>query len=164
MARSGFAAISAAIVAKLQSDMPAKVAELNAEYADAYVLATPAAASYHDYVPNPLTMRCEWPAVVVYDDGDEEDAGQSNIDLHVMRYAVVVDFIIRGADPADLTYRLRRYKRAGIEILTARHALAPTCTNCTYERGGGLALTDRDSGDLLQDMASRFIVTTAEAS
>lgn len=164
MGLTGFEAVSAAIVAKLQAAMLAKVAALNAEYDDAYALISPASGSYYDYVLDPRTLRCDWPAVIVYDDGDAEDAEQSNFDLHVFRYGVVVDFIVRGSDPAELSKKLGRYKRAAIEILTVRHALAPTCTNCTYERGGGLTLTDPASGDYLQDKASRFIVTTAEAA
>jgi len=163
MGLTGFDAVSAAIIAKLQADMPAKLTALNSEYDDGLALAAPSAASYFDYVLDPFTLRCDWPAVFVLDDGDEEDAEQSNFETRVMHYGVIVDFILRGTDPADLTHRLRRFRRAAVEILTVRHALAPACTNCTYQRGGGAQFTDPASGDLLQDLAARFVVTTAEA-
>lgn len=160
----GIAAVTSAIVTKLKADMPAKVAALNTEYDDAYTLTAPAAESYFDHAVDPFSLTCEWPAVVLLDDGDAEDPEQSNFELHVIAYRVIVDVIVRGQDATEMTAKLRRYKRAAIEILTARHALAPTCTNCTYERGSGAELTDPSSGDLLQDKACRFIITTAEAA
>lgn len=163
MGLTGVQPIMDAITTKLQTDMPAKVAALNAEYADAYALADVAHASYIDHVVDPFALSCEWPAIVLLDGGDRREPEESNFATHVMTYTVVVDILVRGQDADELTAKLRRYKRAVKEILSARHSLAPACTNCTYDSGGGAELIDPSSGDYLQDKACRFLITTAEA-
>jgi len=158
----GIEAVLSAIVTKLQTDMPAKLAALNALYADAYVLEVIAPESYYTDEPDVLAPMFSFPAIVLIDDGHGPQLGSSNPELQVVDYAVVVDFLVRGEDATDISKRLRRYTRAAKEILLARHSLAPTCTMCEWEATNGTRLTNRDSGDYLQDMASRFLVTTAE--
>lgn len=158
----GIEAVVDAITAKLQADLPAKVAELNAEYADDYTLTDIPAASYYDAVPDPLAASFEYPAVVVLDSDDVAQSEQTNADIIVATYNVVVDILVRGQDATELTRKLWRYERAVKEILTERHALAPTCTSCTWTRTSNTVLTDAASGDLLQDRGVAFAILTGE--
>lgn len=165
MGMVGIESVLAAMAGKLQSGMTAKVAALNAEYtADDYTLAVIPAASYYSYVPDVMAPGFDPPACILIDDGHEAVTEQCNADLYVCRYRVVVDFLVRGEDAAELSALLRRYTRAAKEILVARHSLATTCTSCSWEATGSHRVTDPQSGDYLQDMASRFIVLTAETT
>lgn len=160
----GIEAVLAAITTKLQTDLPAKVTALNTAYGDAYVLTDIAADAYYSYVPELEAASFNFPAVVLLDDGHGAESEQSNNALYVCRYAVVVDLLVRGDDAAELSYLLRRYTRAVKELLVARHSLAPTCTACDWDATSQHRITLPDSGDYLQDMASRFIVLTAETT
>lgn len=162
MALVGIEAVIDAMQAKLQTDLPAKVVALNAEYDDAYALTDIAASSWYDAVPDLLAASFEYPAVVLLDESDRAEAAQSNADLYVVRYQVVVDVLVRGQDATELTRKLWRYERAVKEILVARHSLAPTCTACDWLETANTVLTNPASGDLLQDRALRFNVLTAE--
>lgn len=159
----GIEAVVDALTTKLKADLPAKIVALNALYDDAYTLAAIAADSWYDAVPDLLAASFEYPAIVVLDENDAADQGQSNADLYVVHYRVVVDVLVRGQDATELTRKLWRYERAVKEILVARHSLAPICTACDWIETSNTVLTNRASGDLMQDRALRFDVMTAEA-
>jgi len=160
----GVEAVFAAMTTKLQTDMPAKVTALNAIYADAFALTEIPAESYYDYVPGVEGPTFGFPAIILRDETAKGDPEQSNPALQVVRYAVTVVVVVLGSDAEDLTKRLWRYDRAAKEILLARHSLAPTCTTCVYDETTNNRVTDPDSGDFLQDRASRFFITTAETT
>lgn len=160
----GVEAVKLAMKTKLQTDMAAKIVALNAEYADAYVLTEVPAASYYTHRPTLRAPSFEFPAIALIDDGHVPIRDQSGPAFYVVEYTVIVGIVIRGDDAAQLTAFLERQTRALKEILVARHSLAPTCTTCEWVGTWNASLTDPDSGDLLQDMSSRFLVTTAEAT
>lgn len=164
MALVGIEAVIDAVQDVLKAALPDKLAALNAEYDDAYALADIADSSWYDCVPDLHAASFEYPAVVILDEEDAALSEQSNFDLYVARYQIIVDVLVRGQDARELTRKLWRYERAIKEILVQRHSLAPTCTACDWLATDNTVLTDPASGDLLQDRAARFSVLTAETT
>lgn len=158
----GIEQVLAQVIAKLQADLPAKVAALNAEYADVYVLTVPATASYdtvfEEDTATALMARGGFPAVVV------SPQPESVIDLPAMgdeygiEHAIEVAVIVQVADWRVQQTLLMRYLRALKEILGAEAALA--CGSCRYEGGGFARRWVLSQHNVLRDIAAVFTVTT----
>jgi len=160
----GIEAIIDAMIAKLQADMPAKIAALNAEYDDAYVLTEIPATSYYWYVPKVQqgALNIELPAIVLINrPAAPGDLNPAQIEMH---YSIVADALVRGEDGAAVSRLVWRYNRAIKEILAQRHALAATCTTCTFAGEQQHETTDPMSGDFLHDFASLWTIMTSEAT
>lgn len=149
------------ITAKLQADLPAKLAALNAEYADAYALTAPAAASYdtvfEEDTATALMARGGFPAVIVRP--MPETAGAVAMgDEYEVAHGVSVAVVVQNADWRAQQVLLMRYLRALKEILGAEAALA--CGTCRYEGGGFAAEYVMGQNNILRDIVAVFTVTT----
>ena len=167
MGMVGIEAVVDAIVTKLQSDMPAKVAALNAAYADTHVLLVPTPANYYTELPDPIVPTFTSPAIVVRQSTDRANLPESNPEMYLTEYNVQVDVVVRSKDAHDLSRLLMRYTRAIKEILVARHALAPTCTMCMWSETDWrqpLYTNPKIVGLMLKDVPSLFWVRTAEST
>lgn len=157
----GIEQVLAQVKAKLQADLPAKLAALNAEYADAYTLTTPAAASYEtvfeEATARALMARGGFPAVIVAP--QPETAGEVALDdEYEIAHGVTVAVVVQNADWRAQQVLLMRYLRALKEILGAQAALA--CGTCRYEGGGFAAEYVMGQNNILRDIVAVFTVTT----
>ncbi|MDD5518920.1 MAG: hypothetical protein PHV98_06175 [Candidatus Omnitrophica bacterium] len=158
----GVEPILVAMEAALKNGMAAKVAALNAEYADAYTLATIAADAYYWHLPSVEGGRIliGLPAIVLIT--EPATPGESNPDFYETHYSIVADVLVRGTDGGDVTRRCLRYNRAVKEILAARNSLSISGASCTFAGEHRHETTEPASGDYLQDFASRWYITRGE--
>lgn len=120
-----------------------------------------ASTGFWDHLTNP-TLLPSYPAVMVRR-GPRTVVGERSVnDGYQLDNELAVDVILTDPDPATLTLQMDRYVRAVCELLTAPRAL--TMGDCELVRVGyeEPQLTDRESGDTLQDVPCFFSVTTYE--
>ncbi len=120
-----------------------------------------AATGFHGYLTDPRLLP-SWPAILVRR-GPRSVIGEKDVNGgYELSNVVAVDIVVLGADNAILTTQMDRYVRAVCELLTVREALPSG--QCDLVRVGyeEPQLTDRESGDYLQDVPCFFNVTTYE--
>lgn len=150
----------------LVSGLPAQIAALNAAATDGIVLADIATGSYWTHVPQIRLGRgdFDFPALAIIDEGIEPTQ-DVNTDFYTVNYRIIVDVLVRGEDAADVSSRVRRYTRAIAAVLTPRTSpLNGNGRMCYWAGTSTHHATDPQSGDLLQDMASRYIITRGEVT
>jgi len=159
MGFGGMEALLDSVVSSLQGAMTAKVAALNALYADAHVLTVPATGSYYTELVNPLVPNFTVPAIIVA--GYRGEPTAQNGRVFEMTWPLAVIALARGTDAHDTSRLLYRYARAIKEILLAPSSSAPMCTLVTEDWSSPLT-TNRASGDTLQDVPIWLRFVTAE--
>lgn len=150
----------------LVNGLPAKIAAINAAATDGVVLADIATGSWWTHVPQITLGRGDFdvPAIAIIDEGVQPEP-DFNVDFYTMRYSIIVDVIVRGESAEDVSKRVRRYTKALCAVLLPRgSALNGSGRVCIYGGSSTHRVTDPDSGDLLQDMASRFYLIQGEAT
>lgn len=162
MSMPGVEAVLAQMQAKLQADLPAKVAELNGEYKDGCDLAVPDARSYRrifDPADQAELEATSFPTVVLRPEPEEVTDGPDIGSEYEVEHAVEVAFIV-GYDLRERQEtRLLRYMRAAKEILGPLDSLD---AGDTRYRGGGFARTWTTSNGIVRDAALIFTTTVHE--
>jgi hypothetical protein len=156
MALYGIEAVVREVLSVLSAGMATKLSGFS--YSDGLTPAAPPAENFLTYVPRPLPSP---PLVIVLAQPETGEAENIGSELPT-RYAVQVDVVTRAADPEASAVELWRYFRAVKELLLPPGALV--VGDC-IEQGIGWSepvITDRDSGDELNDIPGIFIVTTYE--
>jgi len=160
MSMPGIEQVLVQMKAKLRDDLPAKVAALNSEYADAVDLVAPNDASYwfvFDPQDETELAMVTFPAVVLRPEPESVTDEPSLDDEYGIEHAVEVAFIV-GYDARERQEtRLLRYMRAAKEILGPQASLV--CGQCRYH-GGGFARTWTTSNGIVRDVALMFTVKT----
>ena len=160
MSMPGIEEVLAQMKAKLIADLPAKVAALNSEYADAFDLAAPDAASYRqvfDPQDEAELAMVTFPAVVLRPEPESVTDETPFGDEYGIEHLVEVAFIVGYAAREVQETRLLRYMRAAKEILGPQASLV--CGQCKYQ-GGGFARTWTTSNGIVRDIALMFTVKT----
>ncbi len=122
-----------------------------------------ATTGFHGYLTDPSLLP-SWPAIVVRR-GPRSVVGEREVNGgYELHNAIAVDIVLMGTDNATLTLQMDRYVRAVCELLTTRGALSSG--QCDLVRVGyeEPQLTDRESGDYLQDVPCFFDVLTYETT
>lgn len=162
MSMLGVERIMAEVEEKLQADLPAKVAELNALYADGVEIEAP--VSYlrmFDPVDQGELNAVAFPAVVIRPE-PEDVVDDAAMGTHEYGIAAVVEvaFMTGYDSPSRQQTRLLRYMRACKEILGPTDSL--DCGDVAYQ-GGGFARTWTTDSGVVRDVALLFTVTVYEA-
>ncbi len=116
---------------------------------------------YWGYLTNPILLP-SYPAIIVRR-GPRSVVGEREVNGgYQLANELAVDIVLTGSDNATVTLQMDRYVRAVTELLTAAGMLS--AGQCDLVRVGyeEPQLTDRDSGDYLQDVPVFFSVTTYE--
>jgi hypothetical protein len=158
--RLGMALVVSQAIATLQAGMAAKVAELNAYYDDGHDLLAPNAKAYYPYLPDPKFLH-SYPAIVLFPWPSNATAHHIGNEYAIARH-FVVDVVEKGRDAEDLSLKLQRWELAIFELLAGEDTLP--CGQCDYQTTdwNQPRLTERKSGDLLQDLPLLFAATTYE--
>lgn len=148
--------------AKLQADLPAKIAELNAEFNDDVQLGVPAEASYKfmwEPSEQSLLEAISYPAVVLRPVIEDPVGGPDIGDEYTIAEPIEVAFMV-GYDVSERQgMALLRYMRAAKEILAPQTSL--DCGSVEWG-GGGLARVWTTDNGVIRDAAHVFTVTVHE--
>lgn len=158
----GIGVVISQVEAQLKASLAAKCTALNAEYNDGVTIAEPRTASYFSYLTDPRLIPVKPALIIRRGPRTVAETPPAFGGEHVFSNAFAVDIVLQGRDPATLTKQMDRYVRAVSEILCGG-ALAcgqPELEHIGYEEP---QLTDRKSGDHLQDVPLFFNLTTFES-
>jgi len=150
----------------LVAGLPTAIAAINSAATDGVALADIAAGSYWTHMPDIKLGRgdFDYPAIAIVDEG-VSPTEDSNCGFYTQRYSVIVDVLVRGESPADVTCRTRRYAKAIAKVLAPRaSALNGSGRMCDFVSSSTHRATDPESGDFLQDIAQRYVITQGEAT
>jgi hypothetical protein len=119
--------IVAALVERLENELPAVLAAINAGVTDGYELRAPQLII--PQVPSVGTLR-QWPTIGIQDLGltFEDDIGSSFVAVA----GLVVLVFEQSANLMELSWRLRRWERALVSILPKNRSLGPASDPDAY--------------------------------
>jgi hypothetical protein len=161
MSMPGIEEVIDQVIDKLKADMPAKVLALNAEYADVYLLSTPAETSYEivfdKETAERIWSRGGYPAIIVEPLPEYVIGMPALDDEYAVGHVVQVSVVVNAADWRGNQIMLMRYLRAVKEILSAQNALV--CGASRYRGGGFKSQFNLAKNEVLRDIAAVFLVT-----
>ena len=165
MTMPGIEQVLSQVISALQTNMTAKVAALNGEYADAYVLTVPATASYLTTFDKPTALQLTrqaggYPAVIIEPQPETVEGDSDLSDGYVISHGVQVSFIVRSIDPVAQQKLLMRYMRAAKEILGQQAIIA--AGDAFYEGGGFATQYTIGKNDVLRDIVLLFRFRTLQ--
>lgn len=133
----GVEPVIAALKARLDTYLPAEVAQANADAADAYVLSD---AVVFDYLPTPSGEMGQFPIVGIAEDRSrfEDDTGWSATSVWLVRVVVWE----QDADQRALAFKLRRWERCLLRVALKNRRL----TDPRSAAGWGIVLDGTEAG------------------
>ena len=162
--RLGIVTVIEQAVTLLKEALPAEIATLNAwnssVYGSATQIAMPAEESFFDYLTYPKYVNL-YPAIMVVP-LQSRLIDHSILDEYKMNRSWVVDVLEQGTDWGDITRKLELWELAIFEILGGADCLDAGHTVWQGSDWNQPRQTNRETGDLLQDLPMLFDTTTYE--